>query len=107
MVSLTEARQQMETLELQVESTKMSYHDLRIVEMSIIRIGNALEKMTGSKEVSQAINTLNRLIFTVRSLQIAMHALDIAAGPIGWLYAAATIIGFGVMVGETAMELTS
>lgn len=101
MVSLEEARAQIEDLKIQVEGINMGYHDLREIEVSIIRIGSALEKMTGSKEVERAISDLNRLIWTIRSVQIAIHALELAEGPIGWIYFAATLVGTGAMMYDT------
>jgi hypothetical protein len=106
MVTLAEAKEQIEDLKAQVESVQLGYRDLREIEMSIIRISSSLEKMTGSKEVQRAINSLNRLIMTIRMTQIAFTTLE-ATTPIGWLYAMATWLGLVVMVGETTLEMTS
>jgi len=100
MVSLEEAKLELQQLELQVEGIKTSYHDVRQVEMSIIRIGNSLEKLTGSPQVQAAINQLNRVIWTIRALQMSLHALEVASGPFGWLYFGATALSTGMMIGE-------
>ena len=100
MVSLEEAKLKLLVLELQVEGIKTSYHDIRMVEMSVIRIGNDLEKMTGSREVKQVMNYLDRVIMKIRMVQIMLHALEIASGPIGWLYFGATALSTGMMIGE-------
>ncbi|MCJ7431099.1 hypothetical protein MUO83_07830 [Candidatus Bathyarchaeota archaeon] len=107
MVSLAEAKLELTALQERMSDVTLSYLEVRQVEMSLIRIGNLVSRMSGSPDVDNFIRKVNTAIMTVRALQIAMHALEVASGPIGWLYAATTIIGFGVMAGETALELTS
>lgn len=97
MVSLAEAKLEIEELQMKVSDVKLSYHDIRQVEYSITRIGNALARMTGSPEVQQAIDNLNRLISTIRMAQATLHAFEIAEGPIGWLFFAASAIGTAIV----------
>jgi hypothetical protein len=97
MVTLAEAKMQIEDLKTQVSSVQMSYHELRQVEVSLIRIGFALEKMTGSKELNKVISEFNRVIWTIRMTQIAINAFEAASGPVGWLFLAATTLGLGAM----------
>jgi C4-type Zn-finger protein len=105
-VTLAEARQQIEELKFKVENTKMSYHELQEVEMSITRIGSVLQRMTGSREVDGAISKLNRLIFTIRMVQVSFTTLE-ATTPIGWIYAIASWLGLAMAVGETVLEFST
>jgi C4-type Zn-finger protein len=106
MVSLEEAKQQIADLQFKVEHTTMSRHDLQEVEMSITRIGSVLQRMTGSREVDEAIGKLNRLIFTIRMVQVAFTTLE-ATTPIGWIYAIASWLGLAMTVGETVLEFST
>jgi len=106
MVSLEEAKQEIADLQARVESTKLSRHDIQEVEMSITRIGSVLQKMTGSREVDGAISKLNRLIFTIRMVQVSFTTLE-ATTPIGWIYAIASWLGLAMAVGETVLEFST
>ena len=106
MVSLEEAKQEIADLQARVESTKLSRHDIQEVEMSITRIGSVLQRMTGSREVDGAITKLNRLIFTIRMVQVAFTTLE-ATTPIGWIYAIASWLGLAMAVGETVLEFST
>jgi len=83
-----------------------------MIEASIVRIGNALERMTGSQEVKVAIEGLNKLIWTLRAAQTAIHALQIARAAAGdptawlyWVYAGATAVGAGIQVYDAVRGL--
>jgi len=97
MVSLAEAKREIDELQAKVSEVGLSAHDIRQVEYSITKIGNALARMTGSPEVQRAIDDLNRLIMTIRMAQATLHAFEIAEGPIGWLFFAASAIGTAIV----------
>jgi len=107
MVSLEEAKIQIEDLKQKILDVEMSYHDIREIEIAMIRIGSALERMTGSKEVKAAISECNRLIWTIRMTMIAINALSVAEGPVGWLYSGATALALGVMGYDAMMGAVS
>ena len=102
MVSIAEARQKIEELRTEIESLKMDYHTLRELETVLNRTLFALEQATGSKEIKQAINNIQRLISMVRMAQLSIHALEIASGPIGWAVAISSIAATGVYISASA-----
>jgi C4-type Zn-finger protein len=97
MVTIEEARLQIEELRAEVDKLTLSYHEVRQVEIILMRTLTLIERATGSKEIQQAINKVQTLIMTIRMAQIAMHALEVASGPIGWAYAATTVISAAAM----------
>jgi hypothetical protein len=106
MVSLDEAKLEIADLQTRIATTKMDRSELREVEMSITRLSSALQRMTGSREVDQALNKLNRLIFTIRMVQVSFTTLE-ATTPIGWIFAIASWLGLAVTVGETVLEFST
>jgi len=77
------------------------YSELRKLEISLFRILGYIRRLTGNENVENAIVAIQRLITIIRMAQIAIRSLQIASGPIGWLYAATTVIGLGFAVGES------
>jgi hypothetical protein len=81
------------TLNLQMGD--MSYSELRRLEMSFIRIGSYLNRIFPNSPASKIITDLERMIMLARTAQVAIHAVELASGPIGWLFAATAIVGAG------------
>lgn len=73
--------------------------ELRKVERLLFRTLSLFERMGLSPDVQQAINQLQRLIMTVRSVQVAINLMYAASGPVGWALAA---VGLGTAVFMTA-----
>jgi hypothetical protein len=79
-------------------NAEMSYNELRKLETSLVRILSMVSRFTGGENITRAIRTVERMIMTLRTLQIAIRAVEMAAGPIGWLYAATTVAAAGFTV---------
>jgi hypothetical protein len=80
----------------------MTYTDLRRIEMSMIRIGNDLNRIFPNSPASKIITDIQRIIMLARQAQIAIRAAEMAmipgAGWIAGLYAATTAVGVGFSV---------
>ena len=106
MSSLPEVEARIKALDQQIDQvrTKLSYHDVRLIEMSISRTLDLLQRFTGDKTVDGCIARLQGMIMTVRSLQAAYTALQIArmsAGdPIAW----ASAITMGISTGISTVS---
>ena len=105
MVSLAEAKLEIEELQTKIADVELSAHDIRMIEATIIRIGNEVGGMTGSKDIKAAIHTINAFIWATRMAQAAYHALMMARALGGdptaliyWAYFGATAVGAGLQV---------
>jgi hypothetical protein len=86
-------------------NSEMTYNELRKLEMSLIRILSLVKRFCGDENVAKAIGLVEKLIMIIRMCQIAIHALEAAAGPIGWLYAITTAVGMGIAAATFASDL--
>lgn len=77
-------------------NTEMTYAELRKLEISLIRIMGYIQRFSGSPSIDAAFRKIQQLLIMIRSVQIAIRALEAASGPIGWLYALTTITGAGL-----------
>ncbi len=75
----------------EVKNLSMSYHELREVETILNRTLEMLSRATGSEDLRKAIDLFQKAILMLRSLQLAMHAVEVASGPIGWALAITSI----------------
>lgn len=91
--------QQVEVDYLLTVNTGPSYNEIRRLEMSLMRLMSLVKQFSGNEDINQLIDYIQKAIMIVRSLQIALRALQAASGPIGWLYAATTLLGTGAMIG--------
>ena len=70
--------------------------DFRALNMYMI----AIQQFTGSDTLSQIGNKIQQTTASVMRLYMLMNALSIAMagtmGPLGWVYAGANVIGFGM-----------
>jgi len=76
--------------------TKDIEENSRKLEISLMRIAGYLERMTGNASIRYFLNLVQSSIVAVRSLQIAIAALEAASGPVGWLYAGTTVVAAGL-----------
>jgi hypothetical protein len=108
MVSVTEARQELEELERLVDrvASKASYHDVRMLESSITRCLGLMQRLTGNEDMRAGIQTIQKTIMALRTIQAAYHAVMLArmaAGdPIAWFNAATTAAYAVATVAEVA-----
>lgn len=92
------------TINLQLAAN--CYSELRKLEISLFRILGYIRRLTGDENLSKAISHIQRLITIVRMLQVAIRALQVASGPIGWLYALTTVVGVGFAASDLGTELS-
>lgn len=77
-------------------NTEVTYSEIRKLETVLMRVLNYIEKLTGGNpQLAKLINTVQAAIVALRTLQIAMKALQMASGPIGWAYAATSFVAVG------------
>ena len=77
-------------------NTEMSYNNLRKLETVLMRVFNYIERFTGGDpNITKLINTVQAAIVALRTLQMAMRAVQMASGPIGWAYAATSMVAVG------------
>jgi hypothetical protein len=83
----------------------MSYSDLRKLETSLVRCLNLAQRLTGDENVKNGIQYIQKAIMTLRTLQMAYHAVQIArmsAGdPIAWLSAGTMVASAGLTIYDT------
>jgi hypothetical protein len=73
---------------------------LRQLETLGFRTLHMLEKLGLPPDAAEAVNEAQRLISTLRMLQLTMNQVEIAAGPIGWLIAGVSVASTALSVGD-------
>jgi hypothetical protein len=81
-------------------STELATSEIRKLEIVLMRALGYLRRLTGDEQVDRAIFKIQQLITTIRAMQLAMRALELASGPIGWAFAAVSIAGAAFATGE-------
>lgn len=104
MVSLAQAKAEIEELEAKVKSLQLSYSELRAIEVTATRLMRIISRMSGSENVDAAIRKIQNLIITIKLAQAAIHAFEVASGPIGWALAIVGGVSAVVSVGDFMME---
>lgn len=80
-----------------VVNTTQFNSDIRKVESSLMRILSYVSMLNnGDPHLQKLIENTQRTINLMRSLQLAIRAVQLASGPVGWLYAGTSIIGAGL-----------
>lgn len=85
-------------------NTEMSYGELRKLEMSLMRIMYLVERFSGNQDLNKMLKYIQEAIVAMRSLQIAMRAVEMAEGPIGWLYAGVSIVAAATTIGTDVYD---
>ena len=87
-------------------NTNQLRSDLSKVETSFMRILNLVRQLSGGNpEIAKAVQALQSLINIAQAAQMAMRAVQMAAGPVGWLYAGTSILAAG-MTGYASIQAT-
>jgi len=86
-------------------NTEPTYREITKVETSIYRILEGVKRATGSEDLASYVNYTQKVINMTRSALWAIHALEIASGPIGWLYAGTTILATGMLMADTLSSM--
>jgi len=83
-------------------NSEVSSNDIRKLEMSIIRCLNLAQRLTGDENLKNSLQVIQKAIMTLRTLQMAYHALQVArmaAGdPIAWLTAGTMVASAGATI---------
>ena len=82
----------------------MDYHALREFETLLNRTLMILERSTGSKEIRQAINNLQRLMSIIRLAQMTILTFERATGPVGWALALSGMVMTGIYTSNAFYE---
>lgn len=80
---------------IRVNFDSQVYSDIKKLETSLIRISGYLIRLSGNESLTQTLRLIQDVIIALRSLQIAMRAVQAASGPVGWIYAATTVAAVG------------
>jgi hypothetical protein len=77
--------------------TDYSRKEIQKLEASLMRIIGYINMITPGNSSVRTLTVLAQdAIVTFRSLQLAIRAVEIAAGPVGWLYAGTSIVAAGL-----------
>ena len=88
-------------------NTEMTYSEVRKLETVIVRVLGYIKEMSGGNpDLIKAIEVIQRTILALRSLQLAIRAVQLSSGPIGWIYAGTTIIAAGISGYSIIDEIT-
>ena len=71
-------------------------NNTRKLETSLIRIMSYLQRLSGDTNIDNFLGMVQKAIITVRTLQLALTALSVASGPVGWLYAGTSAVAAGI-----------
>jgi hypothetical protein len=78
-------------------NTEHAQRDIRRLETSLMRIMNAIERLTpNNTELSKLITIAQNTITIMVALQNTIRATQLALGPIGWLYAGTSMLATGL-----------
>lgn len=88
-------------------NSEQAASDLRRIETILMRVLSYIKRMSGGNENIEAfVNQLQRVIIVIRAVQIALRALEMASGPIGWAYAAVAAVGVALTVNDALYDST-
>jgi hypothetical protein len=75
-------------------NTELTYGELRKIEIIFMRVLGYIRRLAGGNEdLAACIEWIQKTIMWLRQMQMMIHAIEIASGPIGWAYAAVTVVG--------------
>jgi hypothetical protein len=70
--------------------------EIKKLETSLMRILSYVQMLTpGNTELNKLIAMTQTTITMLRTTQLAIRAVQLAAGPVGWLYAGTSIVAAG------------
>jgi hypothetical protein len=82
----------------------LSYGDLRKIEMSMIRIGNIIQKVFPDSQAAKIMEDVQKIINLARTAQIALRAMQMAEGPVGWIFAGTTVVAAAFSASDFMMS---
>jgi hypothetical protein len=78
----------------------MSFSEIRRLEIVLVRVMSYAQQLTGDPNLKKGIQTIQQAIMSLRMLQIAIRAVQMASGPIGWIYAGTSVLAAGISYGN-------
>lgn len=84
----------------------MTYSEVRKLEMTMMRVMYLVERFSGSPELNRMLQYIQKSITALRQIQMAIHAVQMAEGPIGWAYAAISVISAATTVTTDVYDAT-
>ena len=82
-------------------NTEMARSEMRKLETTIQRILGDIRRLSGGNESIDAVTMkLQEAVTAYRAWQLAITALNMATGPIGWVYAGTAVIGAAFATGS-------
>lgn len=82
----------------------MTYTEFRKLEISLIRILSLVQRFSGNEQLNETLKVVEKAIMTLRILQMAIRATEMAAGPIGWLFAAVSWASAATTIGTEVYD---
>lgn len=92
------------TVEIQVETTKM-VDQLKKVQILLYGTLGILRRLGLPEEVDSAIMKIQRIIAALNMLRLALYAVEMASGPMGWTVAGIGIAGTLLSTGDLMYDL--
>jgi hypothetical protein len=94
---------QSQTIEYNLSiNADMTFSDIRKLEISLVRCLNLAQRFTGDENLKNGLQTMQKAIMTLRTLQTAYRAVQIArmaAGdPLAWFSAATMVASAGMTI---------
>lgn len=83
-------------------NTEMAYSEIRKLETTLVRVLGYIEQLVGDNpSLKKLINLLQATINTVRTLQAAIRAMNLASAstPLGFAFAATSFVAAGLSAG--------
>lgn len=77
-------------------NTELTYSEVRKLETVLMRVLGYLRQFSGNENLNETIMLIQRTITAIHSLQMAIRALQMASGPVGWAYAATSVVAAGL-----------
>jgi len=91
------------SLEINTEQADTS---MRKLYATVYRTLNLIERMGLPPEVTRFLREIEKMIRILNQLRLAMLAVQAAAGPIGWAYAAVSVATFAVSASDSFYQDT-
>jgi len=91
-------------VEIQIETTKM-ITQLEKVQVLLYGTLGILRRLGLPEEVDSAILKIQRIIAALNMLRLALYAVEMASGPVGWAMAGVGIAGTVLSTGDLMYDL--
>lgn len=83
-----------------------TYSEIRKLEAVLFRCLSIVERLSGDEKIDALINKIQRAITIIRMFQVALHALQVVSGPVGWMFAITAGATAWITLNETIYDAT-